>query len=306
MVARIAIIGFGKIARDQHVPAIATNPGFELIAISTRSGDPGIGVPCHAEPASLFAALKGRLNAVAICTPPCARHSIAIAAMEAGLDVLLEKPPAATLGEVDHLADEARRRGRVLYAGWHSQHAAGVETARAALLGKRIQSLDIQWLEDVRKWHPGQDWIWEPDGFGVFDPGINALSIATRILPEPLFVRGAHLAIPDRRQAPIAADIDFGPGKRAVFDWRSAEGEQWTILITTGDGRRIELRDGGDRLFVDGVEQKVERSGEYPSLYRRFAQLVAARQTEVDREPLRLVADACLIGRRETTMSFIA
>jgi hypothetical protein len=43
--------------------------------------------------------------------------------------------------------------------------------------------VEIVWHEDVRKWHPGQQWIWEPGGFGVFDPGINALSIATRIFP---------------------------------------------------------------------------------------------------------------------------
>jgi D-galactose 1-dehydrogenase len=306
MVTRIAIIGFGKIARDQHVPAIARNPDFELVAVSTRSGDPGIGVPCHAQPEALFAALCGRLDAVAICTPPAARHPIAVAAMEAGLDVLLEKPPAATLGEIEHLESVARRQGRVLYTGWHSQHAAGVEAARAALSGKQVASLDIQWREDVRKWHPGQEWIWEPDGFGVFDPGINALSIATRILPEPLFVRAARLLVPEQRQAPIAAEIEFGPRMRATFDWRFADGEQWTILMTTADGWRIELRDGGERLLIDGVEQELEPYGEYPSIYRRFAQLIAAGETEVDRAPLRLVADACLIGRRETTEPFIA
>ena len=35
---RIAIIGFGKIAADQHVPSIGGNPRFELTATSSRSG----------------------------------------------------------------------------------------------------------------------------------------------------------------------------------------------------------------------------------------------------------------------------
>ncbi|HJU77184.1 MAG TPA: gfo/Idh/MocA family oxidoreductase, partial [Sphingomicrobium sp.] len=39
---RIAILGFGKIAADQHVPAIAANPRFELVASSSRSGK-GVG-----------------------------------------------------------------------------------------------------------------------------------------------------------------------------------------------------------------------------------------------------------------------
>ena len=43
---RIAIIGFGKIAADQHVPSIAGNPRFELVATSSRSGQ-GVGTGLH-------------------------------------------------------------------------------------------------------------------------------------------------------------------------------------------------------------------------------------------------------------------
>lgn len=302
----IAIIGFGKIARDQHVPSIAADPRFELVAVSTRSGDPGLGLPCFATPAELFGAMAGRLDAVALCTPPVARRDIALAAFEAGLHVLLEKPPAATLGEIEHIEAEARRLGRALYASWHSQHAAAVPAAAQALAGRRVAKLDIQWLEDVRKWHPGQQWIWAPGGFGVFDPGINALSIATRILPMPLFVRTAELLVPSNKQAPIAARLDFGDGLGARFDWRHAEGEQWTIRIETEEGQAIELRDGGAQLLIDGIQQSLERHlGEYPSIYDRFAALVAEGAVAVDPEPLRIIADAFLVGRRDATEPFL-
>lgn len=299
MTIRIAIVGSGKIARDQHVPSIAADPRFELAAISSRSGDPRLGVPWFAEPAELFEGMRGKLDAVAICTPPIVRHAIARAALEAGFHVLLEKPPAATLGEIEHLERVARSCGRTLFAAWHSQHAAAVPAAAAFLAGRRVTALEISWREDVRKWHPGQEWIWAPGGFGVFDPGINALSIATRILPEPLFVREAELLVPANRQAPIAARLAFA-GERfaAAMDWRHAEGEEWTIRVETGDGAVVELRDGGARLLVDGAEQPAEGPGEYPALYDRFATLVAGRRSEVDREPLRIVADAFLIGRR--------
>ena len=177
--------------------------------------------------------------------------------------VLLEKPPAATLGEIEHLETVARGGGRTLFAAWHSQHAAAVPVA-AGLLSRPGGSpaSHITWREDVRKWHPGQEWIWAPGGFGVFDPGINALSIATRILPQPLFVRAAELFVPANKQAPIAANLTFAePGFAAAMDWRHAEGEEWTIRIETGDGPAVELRDGGARLLVDGVEQAVGASG---------------------------------------------
>jgi len=305
MTIRIAIVGFGKIARDEHVPAIAADPRFELVAVSTRSGDPCVGVPCYAQPQQLFDAMAGRLDAVAICTPPTARHAIARDALAAGLAVLLEKPPAATLGETEDLERLAREAGRCLYAGWHSQHAPAVARAAQLLAGEAQAKLRISWLEDVRKWHPGQEWIWEPSGFGVFDPGVNALSIATRILPSPVFVREARLLIPSNRQAPIAASLAFAGGGSAELDWRFSEGEQWTIGIETGEGRSIELRDGGARLMVDGAEQPVEQRGEYAGIYDRFAQLVEANQVEVDREPLRIVADAFLVAHRELVEPFL-
>src|SRR3546814_1601187 len=93
---------------------------------------------------------------------------------------MLEKPPAATTTEICALADHARARGVTLFATWHSREAAGVAGARDWLSGKRIRAAHIRWKEDIRRWHPGQEWILDAGGFGVFDPGINALSIMTR------------------------------------------------------------------------------------------------------------------------------
>lgn len=299
MTIQVAIVGFGKIARDEHVPAIEADPRFRLAAVVTRSGDPSIGVPAYASLQDLLSAMPGEIDAVSLCTPPHVRRAIAAEAIAAGLAVLLEKPPAATLGELEDIENRARAAGTCLYAAWHSQHAPAVGLAADMLTGVTIDRLTIEWREDVRKWHPGQDWIWEPDGFGVFDPGINALSIASAILPERLFVEAAELAIPANRQSPIAAKLRFsGPAHSANFDWREQGSEEWTIAIETGRSQRILLLDGGARLVVDGVEQQLASAGEYPSIYARFAELIANRQIEIDRQPLRIVADAALIARR--------
>ncbi|MEO5612942.1 MAG: gfo/Idh/MocA family oxidoreductase, partial [Sphingomicrobium sp.] len=178
-----------------------------------------------------------------------------------------------------------------------------VTAAAAALAGKRIAAMDIRWHEDVRKWHPGQRWIWEPGGFGVFDPGINAFSIATRIFPGPLIVSKADLFVPEDAQTPIAADIAFaspaadGP-LTCSLDWRRSEGEEWTIAVRTADGIELRLEDGGSRLFIDGVEQASKGPGEYPDMYREFVELIDQRRSHVDVVPLRLVADCLLAGRR--------
>jgi predicted dehydrogenase len=298
---RIAIIGFGKIAGDQHVPSIEGNPRFELAASSSRSGKGP--EPVFTDWRELIRTVEG-LEAVAITTPPKPRYAIARACLEAGLDVLLEKPPCATLSEIEDLACLADAQQRTLYATWHARQNPAVAAAAKALAGKHIESMAIRWHEDVRKWHPGQTWIWQAGGFGIFDPGINAFSIATRIFPGSLFVDQARLSYPSGSQTPIAAEIAFtspaadGP-LDCSLDWRRSEGEEWTIEVRTADGDRVVLTEGGARLAINGAEQPADEPGEYPSIYRRFAQLIDERRSDVDVRPLRLVADCLLVGSRE-------
>ena len=297
---RIAIIGFGKIAADQHVPSIAANPRFELAATSSRSG---VGpAPQFIDWRKLLDEVEG-LEAVAITTPPSARYEIARECIERGLHTLLEKPPTDTLGEIEDLACLAEGRQVTMFTTWHAQHNPAVAAAAQALAGQRIASMDILWHEDVRKWHPGQRWIWETGGFGVFDPGINAFSIATKIFPDTLFVERAELSYPADAQTPIAAEIEFasavadGP-LRCSLDWRRTEGEEWTITIRTAEGTEVRLENGGSLLSIDGERQAFDSPGEYPDIYARFVELIDERRSEVDVAPLRLVADCLLVGSR--------
>ena len=305
---RIAIIGFGKIANDQHVPSITDNPRFELVATVSRQGSGQDGLPNFTSHGELLAAGL-ELDAVAICTPPTARYAIARECLEAGLHSLLEKPPGVTLGEVEELARVAAARECTLFTTWHAQHNPAVAAAAELLREARIAMLRIVWREDVRKWHPGQQWIWEPGGFGVFDPGINALSILTRIFPGALFVREAELLYPENKQTPIAASIQFtSPASsgdlRAEFDWRHSGSDAWTIEVATESGRMVKLLGGGGLLEVDGKAEATEGPGEYPSLYAQFVDLIDCRTSLVDAEPLRLTADAFLLGRRTPVEPF--
>ena len=299
---RIAIIGYGKIAADQHVPSIEANPRLELAASSSRSGKGPD--PAYADWRELVRSVDA-LDAVAITTPPAPRHEIARACLEAGLHVLLEKPPAATLSEAGDLACVAEAQRRSLFATWHARHNQAVTEAAEALAGKRVKSLEVRWHEDVRKWHPGQDWIWDAGGFGVFDPGINAFSILTRIFPGELFVGSAKLKVPEDSQTPIAAEIEFaspaadGP-LACSLDWRGGQAEEWSVRLRTSDGDEIALTEGGARLAVNGIERSSGGPGEYADIYRRFVELIGLRRSDVDLRPLRLVADCLLVGSSET------
>lgn len=296
----IAIIGFGKIAADQHLPAIEANGRFKLLATSSRSC---VGSdPCFADWRALVREVKG-LQAVAITTPPSPRTQIAAECAAAGLHVLLEKPPTVTLGESEALAAIAERQGISMFATWHARHNPAVLAAADLLAGKRIAGMRIVWHEDVNKWHPGQDWIWQAGGFGVFDPGINALSIATAIFPGPLLVKSAELHVPENAQTPIAVEAELaspaadGP-LTCSLDWRRSEGEEWTIAVDTDDGLSLSLGRGGAELVVNGEPQSCAGMGEYSSIYARFLDLIDNRRSDMDLAPLRLVADCLLVGLR--------
>lgn len=305
---RLGIVGLGKIAEDQHVPAIRANPAFALVAVSSQRGVTLEGCHAFTTLAEMIAGVPD-LDAVAICTPPGPRHAIAREALLAGKHVLLEKPPAATLSELEDLTGIAARTQKVLFATWHAQFNAAVDRARAVLAGQTVARLNVTWKEDVRRWHPGQTWIWEAGGFGVFDPGINALSIVTKILPEPIFIRRAELKFPEGRDAPIAATLDFstggeGPDLRAEFDWRQTGPQSWDIAVETAAGMSLTLSGGGHRLEIDGAVVVDEPPAEYPGIYAHFATLLDEDRSDVPDAPLRLVADAFLVGRRVTVEAF--
>ena len=294
---KVALVGIGKIALDQHVPALAASPDFDLVATISRHGTVP-GVEAHSDFAAFLAA-RPDVKIISLTMPPVPRFAYAEAALKAGRHVMLEKPPGATLAEVHALAALAAQRGLTLYATWHSRMAYAVAPAKAWLKYKSVQRAHITWREDVRRWHPGQNWVFEPGGMGVFDPGINALSILTEILPKPVHLTAATLTYPENCQTPIAADLTFSGHVTADLDWRQEGPQTWDIDVYTDQGH-LALRMGGNRLEIDGAEMAGENSimGEYPALYGRMAQLVATGAIDIDLSPAIHVADAFSLGRR--------
>jgi D-galactose 1-dehydrogenase len=297
----------GKIARDQHIPALAASDAFELVAVASPHNKLD-GVPSYGDIETLLQAMPD-IAAVSLCTTPQVRYGAARFALQKGVHVLLEKPPGVTVSEVLALAALAGKNDAALFASWHSRHAPGVEPARAWLEGRNIRGVTVNWKEDVRVWHPGQTWIWQAGGLGVFDPGINALSILTRIIPTTLVLQQAGLRYPANCETPIAASLVLadanGVPARVELDFLYTGGPpQWDIDVDT-DGGRLSLSKGGGEMRLDGETVPGLRGGEYPGLYAHFAALVRGRSIDVDVSPLQLVADAFLCGQRKEVAPFV-
>ncbi|TWI58571.1 D-galactose 1-dehydrogenase [Pseudomonas duriflava] len=301
---KIALVSFGKIARDQHLPALRNNPDYQLLAIASRNASLD-GVAHYKTLEELLEAMP-ELDAVSLCAPPSVRYEQARLALSRGKHVFLEKPPGATLSEVEALTKQAKTAGVTLFASWHSRYAQGVAPAKAWLAERTIKAVQINWKEDVRVWHPGQAWIWEPGGMGVFDPAINALSIVTHILPKPFFLKEAALQVPSNCQMPIRAQLAFdsdGVPIQADLDFLQTGPQTWDIHVDT-DAGRLTLSKGGSQLYINGQLEQEGPDEEYPGLYVRFAELIRSGQSDVDVAPLQHVADAFMYGRRELVEPF--
>jgi D-galactose 1-dehydrogenase len=305
---KIAVVGIGKIATDQHLPCIAKNRNFNLVAGVSRHGKID-NIPCF-ESLSDLRLSKLSIDAVALCTPPSVRLAMAKEALDAGWNVLIEKPPTQTVGELLAMEAYAKKKKRVLYATWHSRYNASVDEAKKRLKGKHVVGMRVVWKEDVNRWHPGQEWIWQSGGFGVFDPGINALSIVTKIMPEPIYVQSAVIEVPANAATPIAANIQFKRGDgapaalSAVFDWRQKGKQTWEIEIETQDGMKLHLKNGGSFLIVNGKTVHEAVLHEYEDIYAKFAKLLKAKTSDVDASPLQLVSDCFMLGKPVVVEAF--
>jgi D-galactose 1-dehydrogenase len=300
------LVGFGKIAADEHVPAIARTPGLKLVAVASRNARcagvnnyPDLETMIESEP---------DLDAVILCQPPQFRFATARAALMAGKHVFLEKPPGASVSEVEVLRAIAQRQALTLFASWHSRWSPSVAALRRWLADKALRHVEIEWREDVRQWHPGQEWIWQSGGFGVFDPGINALSILTEVVPDQIRLVEASLEIPSNRAAPIGASLLMesltGIPIHAVFDWRQTGNQIWEIRVATDEGQYVFSQGGDDAASIeDGSDSAI--AAEYRAMYDHFAKLIDTKQNDVDLSPLQLVADAFLIGEITATKPYV-
>ncbi|WP_305989004.1 Gfo/Idh/MocA family protein [Roseibium sp. MMSF_3544] len=305
MAEKLALVGIGKIARDQHIPAISGNPDWSLEATVSRHASVD-GIAAYQTLGSLLAE-RPDISTISLAIPPQPRFDYAKAALAAGKHVMLEKPPGQSLAECFALETLARNMGVSIFATWHSRFADCVPDLKSWLAPRDLKRLRIVWKEDVRHWHPGQEWIWEPGGMGVFDPGINALSIMTEILPHGVHVSEATLEYPENRATPIAAELRFadptGADVSAVFDWRQEGLQTWDIEIETADGNaRLSL--GGEKLEINGELIKEGSNNEYPNLYAKMFDLVRNRDRDMDLSPFIHVCDALSLGRRLITAPF--
>lgn len=216
---------------------------------------------------------------------------------------MIEKPPATTVAEALTILQLGKDAGRPVFASWHSRFAPMIETAAEWIRDRSIVQVNVLWRESVHKWHPGQRWLWEEGGFGVFDPGINAFSILTKIFPGEYQVRRACYDIPENAQNPIAVELDMVAGQAEIsvsLDFLHESDERWEIECRTSNGETLRLSEGGAALQLNGGPVQFREGSEYKGMYARLGQLIDRDTCDFDLSPLEIIESANAVAVRRS------
>ena len=217
---RVAVIGAGSIAKYSHVPGFQRLPNCEVVAICDvneargRALADALKVPrTYGDYKTMLAEVKPDI--VVVATPNTFHKPMSIAALEAGANVLCEKPLALTYADAVEMFDVAARAGRTLTAGTHFRFTPPMQVAKqqadAGFFGN-IYAARTVWQR--RNGIPGYgSWFTNHDlagGGALLDIGIHALDRALYLMgyPKPVTVSGATFA-------------EFGPRGLGLGGWGS-------------------------------------------------------------------------------------
>ena len=198
---RWGLAGFGWVARDHALPALRA-AGDQVVGIAdpsptSRACAVAAGLAPHATVDELLAA--GGLDALYVATPNHAHAAPVVAALEAGVPVLCEKPMAATLFDAERMADVARRTGTLFGMAFdqrhHPAHAAMAQAIAEGAIGTPVAVRIVYacWL-DPRWVPPGgapdePNWRADPAAAGggaVVDLAIHGLDLVQRLIGDPM------------------------------------------------------------------------------------------------------------------------
>lgn len=304
----LALIGLGSIgAIHAAVLERSTNKsGITLKAIADLKRIKGhSGIVYHQDYREVLQ--EKDIVAISIATPPNTHYQIALDALEAGKNVLLEKPPTLSMAALEELTDIAIDKKLVLFTAFHACYHPEVALARQELKNKIVRRIEINYAEYVLNYHDPSGWIFDPKiaGGGVLmDSGINAMSIIREVLPEIEFqVKERSLLFSPHYKVETKARVNFafGEGGQGILqmDWFHKGRETREVIFYTDDARyRVDIVQNqlfkNDIPLLDrGNKERIitDLYSEYTGVYEDFAKHLSMRKSLISEKELKFVLD---------------
>ena len=224
---RVGLIGFGLAGRVFHAPLISSVEGLELAAVVERHTDhaaeryPGITTY-----RSLEAMLEdASLGLFVVATPSGSHFEVARQLLEAGKNVVVDKPLAVRSAEIAELMKLAAARG-VLLAPFHNRRWDGDFLTVQRLLGEGSLGRLVHFESTFDRWAPGvarRPWKDDQD-----EGGGQLLDLGTHLADQALMLFGKPLAV----SAEVQRERD-GEGADDAFTLRLRYEGLWVVLGAT-------------------------------------------------------------------------
>ncbi|GAA4052928.1 Gfo/Idh/MocA family oxidoreductase [Arthrobacter methylotrophus] len=189
---RTAVVGYGLSGSVFHAPFIAAHPAYSLDVIATsdagrkaKAQERYPGTRIVDSPDDVLA-LAGQLDLVVLGTPPATHHPLAKAALEAGLDVVVDKPFAVTSAQGQELVELAGRLGRVLTVYQNRRWDGDALTVKKLLDAGTLGEV-MRCEASMERWAPAISKAWKAsatvdDGGGLlFDLGTHLLDLSLQM-----------------------------------------------------------------------------------------------------------------------------
>lgn len=200
---RLGVIGCGGVTERQHLPALKSVQGIEVSALADKDSERLARVAAQFGVARSYTDYlelieSGEVDAVAVCVPPTLHAPVALAALEAGKHVLIEKPLALSLSECDLLLESSQARSALkvmlgFNLRWHRliREARGIidsgELGEIKLI-RTVFTSGVRLKEDYASWRRRR----ESGGGALFELGVHHFDVLRFLLRcEPLDVYAA-------------------------------------------------------------------------------------------------------------------
>lgn len=222
---RVGIVGCGNIARS-HGRAYAANPRAQVVA--AHDVDPASAKTFAEEFGatacdSLAELVAHDVQLVSVCTPPGTHTATAIALLELGVSVLLEKPPTIDLADMDLIAQAEATSAGSVYVVFQHRHGSGARRAHrllaeGALGTPRVAVCETLWYRPESYFDPDWRGNWAGEGGGpTLGHGIHQIDLLLHLMGEwtTLDARAARIARPVEFEDVSMATVTFAGGAMA-------------------------------------------------------------------------------------------
>jgi predicted dehydrogenase len=256
---RLAIAGFGAFGQ-QHAATARANPECTLVAIADPAPDAparaaAIGVAAYADPVAMLDAVAP--EALIVATPNAEHVPVALAAVERGIAVFVEKPIAESLDRARVLVEASAARDVPVLVGHHRRYNPVIAAARAAAASGALgRIVAVHAFFVIRKPDEYFDVRWrrEPGGGPLLINAIHDIDNLRYIVGEIDEVEAMtastarQLAVEDT----AAALLRFAGGALGTLVVSDASPAPWSWELTSGEAARYPQRPG-DCYFIAGT-----------------------------------------------------